>query len=76
VSSKPSKDFMIVAECAPAINTTQEFYCTQGALLSTQPPQLYSLGELNVGMGGYPTGNVPLYELWYVLSLSKYNPFV
>lgn len=64
VSAKPSKDFMIVAECAPAINQTQEFYCTQGALSATQPPSLYQLGELNVGMGGYPTSNVPLYELW------------
>jgi len=64
VSAKPSKDFMIVAECAPAINQTQEFYTTQGALSASQPPSLYQLGELNIGMGGYPTTNVPLYELW------------
>lgn len=74
VSAKPSKDFMIVAECAPAINTTQEFYTTQGALTAFQPPSLYQLGELNIATGGLPTSGAILYELWVAYDVEMSCP--
>lgn len=72
-SNKPSQSFYIPMECKPQLNPLGEYFVRDAATTVAQNLNFYDVGTLTIGVGGNPTADVVLGELWctYEIEFSK-----
>lgn len=73
ISGRPSQSFILPVECVPA-SGNPTLIIEDVALSASQPVNMYDLGSLVVAVGGNPTADVILGELYVTFDVELIGP--